>query len=88
MATSHDKQGEWVDSQQWSLKLPNRWHVLPHEVVFALFLGAVWLRLGGVAGFAHSSTRLYRLYLLSLIMVAARGRKRGLRLILLACRVW
>ena len=71
MATSHDKQGEWVDSQQWSLKLPNRWHVLPHEVVFALFLGAVWLRLGAVAGFAHSSTLIYGLYLLSLIMVVA-----------------
>lgn len=71
MATSHDKQGEWADSQRWSFKPPNRWHVLPHEVVFALFLGAVWLRLGAVVGFAHSSTLIYGLYLLSLIMVVA-----------------
>jgi len=76
MATSRDKQGEWVDSQQWSIKMPNRWHVLPHEVVFALFLGAVWLRLGSVVGFAHSSTLIYGLYLLSLIMVVAWTQSR------------
>ena len=71
MAMSHDKQGEWVDLQRWSFKLHNHWHVLPHEVVFALFFGAVWLRLGVVVGFAHSSTLIYGLYLLSLISVVA-----------------
>ena len=60
-----------MDPQRWSFKLPNCWHVLPHEVVFGLFLGAVWLRLGAVVGFAHSSTLIYGLYLLSLISVVA-----------------
>ncbi len=71
MATSHDKRGEWVDSPQWSLKLPGRWRLMPHELVFLLILGVVWQRQVAVAGVAHASTLTYGMYLLSLVGVIA-----------------
>ncbi|MDG2215090.1 MAG: phosphatase PAP2 family protein [Verrucomicrobiota bacterium] len=51
------------------MKIPNRWHVLPHEIVFMLFMGAVWVRVGFSVGFSQSSDVQFLLYLLSLFWV-------------------
>ena len=67
MSSTPEKHREWADPLQGSLKFPERWHVLPHEIVFMLFMGAAWVRVGLSAGFDQSSAMLFLLYLLSLV---------------------
>lgn len=67
MSSTPEKDREWADPLQGSLKFPERWHVLPHEIVFMLFMGAAWVRVGLSAGFDQSSAMLFLLYLLSLV---------------------
>ena len=69
MSSTPEKHREWADPLQGSLKFPERWHVLPHEIVFILFMGAAWVRVGLSAGFDQSSAMLFLLYLLSLVWV-------------------
>jgi len=69
MSSTPEKHREWADPLQGSLKFPERWHVLPHEIVFMLFMGAAWVRVGLSAGFDQSSAMLFLLYLLSLVWV-------------------
>ncbi len=69
MSSTPEKHREWADPLQGSLKFPERWHVLPHEIVFMLFMGAAWVRVGLSAGFDQSSAVLFLLYLLSLVWV-------------------
>tara|TARA_B100001971_G_C18201634_1_gene544993 strand:+ start:88 stop:1068 length:981 start_codon:yes stop_codon:yes gene_type:complete len=66
MSSTPGNRREWAESLQGSLKFPERWHVLPHEIVFMLFAGAAWLRLGFAAGFSQSNAILFLLCLLSL----------------------
>ena len=69
MSSTPEKHREWADPLQGSLKFPERWHVLPHEIVFMFFMGAAWVRIGLSAGFNQSSAMLFLLYLLSLVWV-------------------
>lgn len=66
MPSTPQNRREWAESLTGSFKLPDRWHVLPHEIVFMLFMGAAWLRVGLSAGFAQSSAILFFLYVVSL----------------------
>ena len=69
MASTPQKNREWADPLQGALKIQARWHVLPHEIVFMLFMGAAWVRVGLSVGFSQSSAVQFLLYLLSLIWV-------------------
>ena len=69
MSSTPEKHREWADPLQSLLKFPERWHVLPHEIVFMLFMGATWVRIGLSAGFNQSSAMLFLLYFLSLVWV-------------------
>tara|TARA_B100000959_G_scaffold253421_1_gene284269 strand:- start:908 stop:1888 length:981 start_codon:yes stop_codon:yes gene_type:complete len=66
MSSTPSNHREWVEPQQGSLKFPEHWHVLPHEIVFMLFAGAAWLRLGFAVGFSQANAILFLFYLLSL----------------------
>ena len=71
MSKTTQRREEWVDTTPGPLRFPDRWHVLPHELVFILFLGATWLRLWGEVGFTHTSTLHFGLFLLSIIWLVA-----------------
>ena len=66
MSSTPQNRREWVESLQGPLKLPERWHILPHEVLFMLVTGVIWLRVGWSAGFSQSSAILFFFYTLSL----------------------
>lgn len=69
MLSTPEKHREWTDPLQGSLKFWKRWNALPHEIVFMLFMGAAWVRVGLSAGFDQSSAMHFLLYLLSLVWV-------------------
>ena len=69
MSSTPQNRREWVESLQGPLKLPERWHILPHEVLFMLVTGVIWLRVGWSAGFSQSSAILFFFYTLSLASV-------------------
>ena len=60
--------GKYFDGTGF-LQSPKCRHVLPHEIVFILFLGVVWVRVVRSTGFGHSNAILFLLYPLSLICV-------------------
>ena len=74
MPKSPERHREWIDSEPGPIRLPERWHVLPHELVFVLFLGATWLRLWSVAGFTNTSTMHFGLFLLTLLWLIVWGQ--------------
>ena len=67
MPGSNQRQGTWAESESGPVRFPKHWHVLPHELVFALFLGATFFRLWAEVGLTHTSTLLYGLFLGALI---------------------
>jgi len=69
MSSTPQRNREWAIPLGGGVKIPNRWHVLPHEIVFMLFMGAVWVRVGFSVGFSQSSAVQFLLYLLSLFWV-------------------
>jgi Mg/Co/Ni transporter MgtE len=73
MPKSPERQRDWIDSAPGPIRLPERWHVLPHELVFTLFLGATWLRLWREVGFTHTSTLLFGIFLLTLLWLIVWG---------------
>ena len=66
MSSTPQNRRDWVETLQGPLKLPERWHILPHEMLFVLVMGVVWFRVGWSAGFSQSSASLFFLYTLSL----------------------
>ena len=74
MAKSPERHRELIDSEPDPIRLPERWHVLPHELVFTLFLGATWLRLWSVAGFTNTSTLHFGIFLLLLLWLIVWGQ--------------
>ena len=74
MSTSPERHREWVDPITGSVRLPRRWHILPHEMVFGFFLGATWLRLWVEVGFSNTSTLLFGLYFLTLLWSVVWGQ--------------
>ena len=67
MSSTPQNRREWVESMQGSLKHPVRWHILPHELLFVMVMGVVWLRVGWSAGFSQSSAILFFLYTFFLV---------------------
>ena len=48
MSSTPQNRREGVESLRGPLKLPERWHILPHEVLFMLVTGVIWLLTGGL----------------------------------------
>ena len=69
MSSTPGNQREREELLQGSFKLPERWHVLPHEMVLMFFVGAACLRVGFAAGFDQPNSILFLFYLLSLLWV-------------------
>ncbi len=69
MSSTPQKHREWSESLSGSLKIPVRWQVLPHELVFMLFMGAVWVRIGLSVGFSQDSALQFLMYLFSFFCV-------------------
>ena len=74
MPKTSDKSSQWMDSTPGPIRLPECWHVLPHELVFVLFLGATWLRLWGEVGFTHTSTLHFGLFFGALTWLMVWGQ--------------
>lgn len=69
MSSTPGNRRQWEELLQGSIKLPERWYFLPHEIVLMLFAGVACLRVGFAAGFDQTNSLLFLVYLLFLVWV-------------------